>query len=113
MKALDDWLLLPNVLRVCRRHPVDPDWYLFKEGWPWNGVWAIHRRADMHGTEGFFWGRRQWLHFGGDMPPLIPFFWLWMTVARRRWLKANAHRMPRAIWRDGLRLDDEARSTND
>ncbi|NGM22356.1 hypothetical protein G3576_20225 [Roseomonas stagni] len=113
MKALDDLLLLPNVLRVFRRHPADPAWYLFKEGWPWSGVWAIHCRTDMQGTDLFFsMGWRDWTTFAGP-PFAVPSFWLWMTVARRRWLKAHAHRMPRAIWRDGLRLDDEARSTND
>ncbi len=113
MKALDDWLLLPDALRAFRRHPVDPAWYLFKEAWPWNGVWAIHRQTEMQGTEGFFiWSWRSWFSFDGT-PILLPAFWLWLTVARRRWLKVHVHSMSPAIWRDGLRLDDEARSTND
>jgi len=104
-KILDEWLALPNVLRVFRAFPGDPNWYVYKEGLPFRGVWAIHRRTDMDGTDWFF-----------GVTPLgklemfeLPFFLGWIAYLniawnRRAWLKAHAVRMPRAIWRQAPRL---------
>ncbi|MCC7348448.1 MAG: hypothetical protein IT538_13735 [Variibacter sp.] len=104
-KTLDEWVALPNVLRVFRGFPGDNDWYAYKEGLPFRGVWGIHRRTDMSGTEGFFHLR------AADKadallqsPPLGILFILWLAWKRRKWLKAHAVRMPRAGWRHALRL---------
>ncbi|MGX9966231.1 hypothetical protein ACVFYP_23105 [Roseomonas sp. F4] len=103
MNTLAQWILLPAAVQAFRRHPKASGWWLFKEGWPWRGVWAIHGSTNLTGNTILFELRPiDWLN--ADPPWLAPIPWLWITVARRRWLKKNAHRMPRALWRQARPL---------
>ena len=104
-KVLDEWLALPNVLRVFRAHPDYPDFLFYKESLPFTGVWALHRGTDMTDTELFF-----------AVSPLdklqalaLPWFLgifgvLYLRYRRRLWLKRHAGRAPRHLWRQTLRL---------
>ena len=104
-KTLDEWLALPNALRVFRAYPGDPDWYLYKEGLPFRGVWAIHRRTDVEGAELFFAiGPLSKLEMLTQLFPIGLLSVASLAWDRRTWLRANAVRMPNTLWRQGRRL---------
>lgn len=105
-KVLDEWLALPNALRVFRAYPGDPNWLVYKEGLPFRGVWALHRQTDMEGTEWFFQlTPMSKLELLGGLPWFLGFIpFLNIAWNRRAWLKANATRVAPSVWRQATRL---------
>jgi hypothetical protein len=103
-RTLDEWVALPNVLRTSRSYPGDDDWLVFKEGLPFRGVWALHRRTDMSGTELFFQVRPLEKLDALSQPWGLGILMLWMFAwERRKWLKANATRTSPSVWRRAKR----------
>ena len=98
--AVDRWLadafLTPQVLLSFRRDPEMSGCWLFKEGWPFGGVWRIRGDTGMAGNEMLF-SLKPINFLQGDDFGLVA--WVLILVQRRRWLKRHAERVPRRMWR--------------